>query len=206
MKLTLCVTAFVMFLAGCTVGSAPNQASEQPAASRSTALSTPAGSPEGTAPPDRPRKHPRDAVLDCSSQSMADFGQAFTDPRNLVVGPLLLDGGNVPSPAATIQAQGGQKYPILVKAGHSVTVQLPREVRRTAGLEYGSLRDADTITFIACPEGRSGSSAGGPVTFWSGFVMTRSPACIPLDVYVDDELSPRQAVVPVGPGPCETTS
>ena len=141
-------------------------------------------------------------------QSWGQFGQAFTDPRNLVVGPLVFAGGNVTTPAATVQAQGGWKYPVLVKVGHAVTVQIPGEVRRTAGLVYGSGHIAnDTITFVACPEGESNtSSAGGPVTFWSGFVMTRSPGCIPLDVYVDDESSPRHAAVTVGPNPCENAS
>ncbi|MBA3266375.1 MAG: hypothetical protein H0T14_08420 [Nocardioidaceae bacterium] len=139
-------------------------------------------------------------------QSWGQFGQAFTDPRNLVVGPLVFAGGNVTTPAATVQAHGGSKYPVLVKLGHAVTVQIPEEVRRTAGLVYGPGRIAHTITFVACPRGEkksNTSSAGGPVTFWSGFVMTRSPGCIPLDVYVDDESSPRHAAVTVGPGPCE---
>lgn len=144
-------------------------------------------------------------------RSEADFGQAFTDPGNLVVGPLLLVGGAEPTSPAVILAHDGQKYPLLVKAGHTVTVQLPRGARRTAGLAYGPLPEGrvrlsdahDAITFIACrPDEPSGSSAGGPVTFWSGFVMTRAPDCVPLNVYVDDEPSPRRAVVPVGPGPC----
>jgi hypothetical protein len=145
-------------------------------------------------------------------RSEANFGQAFTDPGNLVVGPLLLVGGAEPTSEATILAHDGQKYPLLVKAGHTVTVQIPRSARRTAGLAYGGLlpegrvrlRDAyDTITFVACGRNEpSGSTAGGPVTFWSGFVLTRAPDCVPLNVYVDDEPSPRHAVVPVGPGPC----
>jgi len=140
-------------------------------------------------------------------QSWGQFGQAFTDPDNVIVGPLVFAGGNVTTPAATVQAQGGWKYPVLVKLGHAVTVQIPAAVRRTAGLVYGSGHSAhDTIRFVACPRGEkksNTSSAGGPVTFWSGFVMTRSPGCIPLDVYVDDESSPRHAAVTVGPNPCE---
>lgn len=148
-------------------------------------------------------------------RSEADFGEAFADPSNLVVGPLLLVGGAEPTSEAVILAHDGQKYPLLVKAGHTVTVQLPRGVRRTAGLAYGPFRpegrarlsDAhDTITFVSCRRDEaSGSSAGGPVTFWSGFVMTRAPDCVPLNVYVDDEPSPRHAVVSVGPGPCESS-
>jgi hypothetical protein len=204
------LAAFITLLVGCTVGSESDQVAGETAAPRSTTGSSPASS-EGTAL--RPGTHPRGVILDCSVRSEADFGPAFSDPSNLVVGPLALVGGAEPSSAATILAHGGQKYPLLVKAGHTVTVRLPRGARRTAGLAYGpfpegrlQLGDAhDTITFVACrPDEASGSSAGGPVTFWSGFVMTRAPDCVPLDVYVDDEASPRRAVVPVGPGPCES--
>lgn len=44
-------------------------------------------------------------------QSWADFGQAFTDPSNLVVGPLVFVGGTNTSDAATVWAYDGQKYP-----------------------------------------------------------------------------------------------
>ena len=152
--------------------------------------------------------------MGCSWQSWAKFGHAFTDPDNLVVGPLVFVGGNQTSSVATIRANGGQKYPVLVKVGHAVTVQLSREFRSTAGLAYGPLPDGqvrvddahDTITFLACPEDEPNtSSAGGPVTFWSGFVLTRFPDCIPLDVYVDGEPSPRYAAVTVGPDHCKIT-
>jgi hypothetical protein len=46
---------------------------------------------------------------------------------------------------------------------------------------------------------RSGSSADGqPVTFWSGFVLTAAPRCVPLDVWVDDEPAPRRVVLAMG--------
>jgi len=206
----LCVTVFVVLLAGCTAGSVPVQSSDEPAASPSTARSSPASSPDGPTSTGPPGQHPRRVIRDCSMQSWGQFGQAFTDPDNVVVGPLVFTGGNVTTPAATVQAQGGSKYPVLVKVGHVVTVQLPGEVRRTAGLVYGPGHSAhDTIRFVACQRGEkksNTSSAGGPVTFWSGFVMTRSPGCIPLDVYVDDESSPRHAAVTVGPNPCENAS
>src|SRR5215211_3787313 len=37
---------------------------------------------------------------------------------------------------------------------------------------------------------------------WSGFVMTSVPTCLPLDVYVDDEASPRRVVLSLGKDPC----
>jgi hypothetical protein len=138
---------------------------------------------------------------------MADFGPAFADPNNLVVGPLLLVGGGEFSSEAVVNAYDGQKFPLLVKAGHTVLVQLPRKVWRTAGLAYGPLpqglvkvRDAhDSIRFVACDRDEpSGSKAEGPVTFWSGFVMTRVPQCLPLDVYVDDEPTLRRVEIALG--------
>ena len=65
------------------------------------------------------------------------------------------------------------------------------------------------MTFVAClpgkatgrysPDGPSGSVADGvAVTFWSGFVLTRAPACIPLDVYVDEAREPRRVGLALG--------
>jgi hypothetical protein len=215
MRSALCACATVALIAGCTAGSESDQTTDESAASQSPDRWASAGSSDETARPGRPPAHPRGVILDCSMQSWANFGQAFTDPNNLVVGPLIFVGGNETSSAATVEAYGGQKYPLLVKVGHTVTVQLPRHVRHTAGLAYGPLPEGqvqvddahDTITSEACPKGESNPGrAGGPVTFWSGFVMTRSPDCIPLDVYVDHESSPRHAAIPVGPHPCESTS
>jgi hypothetical protein len=138
---------------------------------------------------------------------MADFGPAFTDPNNLIVGPLLLVGGAEVTSEAVVLAYDGQKFPLVVEAGHTVTVSLPPEARGFAGLAYGPLpegkvrvRDAhDEITFVACDRNEpSGSKAGRPVTFWSGFVMTRVPTCLPLEVYVDDEATPRRVKIALG--------
>jgi hypothetical protein len=69
------------------------------------------------------------------------------------------------------------------------------------------------MTFVACRPGRPPSSYrdygpsasyadGQAVTFWSGFVVLRRPACVPLDVYVDDDPSPQHAVIDMGAGDC----
>lgn len=153
---------------------------------------------------------------DCSTRSEARFPGGFTSPRNLVIGPLALVGGAYTS-ASTVREFGGNKFPLLVKAGHAVTVRVHRRARRLAGLAYGPLpqgqtrmRDTyDTVTFVACrpgrpspryrPSGPSGSDAdGAAVTFWSGFVLTRAPSCVPLEVYVDDEPSPRRVGLALG--------
>jgi hypothetical protein len=153
---------------------------------------------------------------DCSSRSEANFPGAFADPGNLVVGPLALVGGAF-TDAATVRRFGGNKFPVLVKAGRSVTVRLTRRGRRFAGLAYGpdpqgmgTLRHSHrSVTFVACRPGRparryraggpSGSSADGvAVTFWSGFVLARRPSCLALDVYVDGARSPRRVGLPLG--------
>jgi hypothetical protein len=102
-----------------------------------------------------------------------------------------------------------------------VTVQLPASARRFAGLAYGPQPPGKTrlrnthraITFVACapgkrsatyqPDGPSGSTADGiSVTFWSGFVLTRSPACLPLEVQVEGEPATRRVVLNLGERRC----
>jgi hypothetical protein len=149
-------------------------------------------------------------------RSEAQFRSAFTDPRNLIVGPLVLVGGAYTA-ESTVRESGGNKFPLLVKAGHTVTVRLAGRGRSVAGLGYGPrpqgqsrMRDTYTrVTFVACrpgkaprrynPNGPSGSSADGTaVTFWSGFVLSRAPSCIPLAIYVDKERAPRRVGLPLG--------
>lgn len=165
--------------------------------------------PGTTAAPGTP---PRGVVEDCSTSSQASFPGAFDDQQNVVVGPLVLVGAT-DTPASTVGEFGGDKFPALVKAGHRVTVALSPGTRAVAGLGYGPLpqeveltpRDGHrVVTFAACGRGEdSGSDADGrPVTFWSGFVLASSPTCVPLDVWVDDEPSPRRAVIRLGVPRC----
>jgi hypothetical protein len=172
-----------------------------------------AAKPDQPAPAAAPAVDGRTAREDCSTRSEANFPRAFTDPRNLVVGPLVLVGGAA-TPASTVRDFGGNKFPLLVRVGHTVTVRL---IGRTRGLAYGPLPQGETkmrdtyrtVTFVACAtgsksqhysaDGPSGSYADDvPVTFWSGFVLSRAPACIPLAVYVDDERAPRRVGLPLG--------
>ena len=159
-------------------------------------------------------ERPRGAVRSCATQSGAKFPGAFTSRRNLVVGPLALIGaGGTPSFVWNSGGtEGFQKFPLLVRNGHRVTVELSRSARRDAGLAYGPLPRGETylrdtyrvVTFIACRRGqRSWSSADGrPVTFWSGSALARSPRCVPLRVWVDDERSPRRAIIRLGVHDC----
>jgi hypothetical protein len=158
--------------------------------------------------------HPRGVRVGCRDRSMADFPGAFSDPGNLVIGPLVFVGGvtTANDSPATILEFDGQKLPVLVRAGHVVTLRIPKHRRDFARLAYGPLpqgrvrlKDAHhTVTFKACRRGqRSGSTAPEPVTFWSGFVMVREPGCVPLLAWVDDEPSPWRQVISLGAGACE---
>lgn len=182
--------------------------SEIDGTAREAAVRTPTPTLAQGAPPTRPHG----VVEDCSTRSEAGFPAAFSDPRNVVVGPLVLVGAAYTAPE-TVREFGGNKFPALVRAGHRVTVALSRRTRRVAGLGYGPLPQAvelsprdghRVVTFIACRRGGpSGSTADGePVTFWSGFVLTASPRCVPLEVWVDDEPSPRHAALRMGVPRC----
>jgi hypothetical protein len=158
------------------------------------------------------KERPRGAVESCATQSGARFPGAFTSARNLVVGPLSVIGAGGTPNVVWNGSEAWQKFPLLVRNGHRVTVALSTSTRRGSGLAYGPLPQGEThlrdthrvVTFIACGRGeRSWSSADGrPVTFWSGGVYARSPQCVPLLVWVDTERSPRRAVIRLGVSDC----
>ena len=156
-------------------------------------------------------KPPDGVVTDCSTSSQATFPHAFSDRRNLVVGPFVLVGGAY-APASVVRQFGGEKFPALVRNGHHVTVELSQRTRAFAGLAYGPLPQGDVhlrdahriVSFVACARGElSGSTGGGdPVTFWSGFVLASSPRCVPLRVWVDVERRPRLVGLRLGVRRC----
>ena len=143
------------------------------------------------------------AVKRCAGRSMASFPNAFGNPANLVVGPLVMVGAGRLTPEETAREFDGNKFPVLARNRHRVTIEV-----RSPGttLYYGQgpdgpveREDGDRVMrFVACRR-RSGSRGGRhPVTFWSGFVMTSEPRCVRLRVWVDDERSPRPAAIPLG--------
>jgi hypothetical protein len=159
------------------------------------------------------RERPHGAVENCATQSGADFPGAFTRPINLVVGPLALVGaGGTPEFVWDAAAKVGfQKFPLLVRQGHRVTVELSRTTRRAgAGLAYGPLPQGETylrdthrvVTFTACKSGSASTADGRPVTFWSGAVLARSPRCVPLLVWIDRRPAPVRAVIKLGVTSC----
>jgi hypothetical protein len=154
-------------------------------------------------------QRPTPAGATCDTRSEAEFGGAFADPANLVAGPLVLVGAGEPQPVAVVEAHGGQKFPLLVRAGHTVLVEVPADARELVALGYGPLPQGEihfadghpAVRFEACPRGGPSSSTAGrgePVTFWSGFVLVSEPMCAPLDVYIDDETRPRRVKIALG--------
>jgi hypothetical protein len=151
---------------------------------------------------------PDGAPATCGHQSSAGFSKSA---RDVVVGPLVLIGARAYSPPTVIRTFGGQKYPAVLLAGHRVTVELSRAVRRSTSLLYaddhwnmpdGKRTVADghrVVEFRACSRHRAGSSYDGrKATFWSGFVLTTVPRCLKLRVWIDDERTPRRAHLPLG--------
>ena len=168
------------------------------------------GDSETTNPPDDARqeaeasdpiKRPHGETVDCSSRSVADFPEAFTDENNLVVGPLALIGaGGMPEYSESF---GGNKFPLLVRNHHRVTIELLVFPGQGVSLVYAPDPDPgghQVLTFKACQRDHSfGSSADGrPVTFWSGGVLADSPQCVPLRVWIDDRRVPQEVTISLG--------
>jgi hypothetical protein len=138
---------------------------------------------------------PRTVTEDCSTRSEAQFEGAFDDPGNLVVEPLVFVGAGVPQPVEVVEEHGGQKFPVLVRAGRTVTVEVLPAARERVALGYGPLPQGrvdftdghQIVHFQACPDGGLSSSTAGqgePVTFWSGMVLVSEPTCAPLHVSI----------------------
>jgi hypothetical protein len=154
----------------------------------------PAASAGGAAPP-------TGVVETCAHQSGAGFPHAFTSRNNLVVGPLSMIGAGRFTPAATVLEFDGNKFPLLVAAGHRVTIELTPGSNRFASLAYGSHSRTGhrVMTFRACNRRDADSDADGrPVTFWSGFVQATRPGCVRLRVWVDRERTPQRARIELG--------
>lgn len=158
------------------------------------------------------RERPRGFVEDCSRIRGVMASREFTLGRNLVVGPLaILHAGRTLAYLGSDEGIGNKLF-VLVRGGHRVTLELPRDVHRGAGLAFGppegEVRLRDTrrvVTFVACRRGEwlAGSIPDGwPVSGWVGFLLARSPRCVPLLVWVDDERRPRRAAIRFGVRDC----
>jgi len=101
--------------------------------------------------------------------------------------------GGACTDASTVREFGGNKFPLLVKAGHAVTVRLARRRPKVAGLAYGPLPQGETklrdtyqsVTFVPCrpgrasprysPNGPSGSYADGADHLLVGLRLNLDP-------------------------------
>lgn len=158
---------------------------------------------------------PRGVVADCSKGSgvpQGSLSREFGSRWNLIVGPLAMSGAAA-SPGGYSYDFGGNKFPLYVRAGHRVTLALTRSTRGHAGLHYVALPRVvpprsgyRVITFIACRQGEFSPGLGsnaGRLSFWAGGVVASAPRCVPLLVWVDEEPSPRRAVIHLGVTDCE---
>jgi hypothetical protein len=147
----------------------------------------------------------------CRYQSSASFPKAFGLRRNLVVGPLVFVGGAAFTAAPTVRRFGGNKYPVLLRAGHRVTVEITRATGRKVALGYSNrmrrlpdgerhVADGDRVVrFIACARGHGLSDVDGQhVTFWSGSILAEASRCVRMRVWVDDDPAPRSAQIELG--------
>ena len=151
-------------------------------------------------------KRPRGVGVNCVSPGLGGVASgAFTSSRNLVVGPIAMMGAGA-RPAPYSPAFGGQKFPTYLKAGHNVTVAVSR---RTSGakLVYGQRRPSRVITFVGCRRDefeRNPYEPHAECCFWfsAGGIVSPSPRCVHLQFWVDDQPSPRRAVVYLGVSRC----
>jgi hypothetical protein len=175
---------------------------------------TPPTGPEPASATDAAEKPGPGVKETCATRSEAGFGQPFQDPRSLVVGPFVLIGGADFTTPTVVRSVKGQKFPVLVRADHRVTLVVPKEARAFAGLGYGPLPQGEItlqeahkqVAFVACPADEPSYSMPGRrvgrTTFWSGFVVVHEPHCVPLDVWVDAEPTPHRVVLELGVRPC----
>ena len=144
-------------------------------------------------------------VAGCAHQSIASFPGAFTSAGNLVVGPLALIGAGEPTTPATVREFGGNKFPAVVRAGRTVTVEVRGRRASLFYAEHGGVltgthvADGDgAVTFRSCGRRRAESDADGdPVTFWSGFVLVARPMCVRLTVRTGSARA-RRVAIPLG--------
>lgn len=164
-------------------------------------------------------ERPRGVVENCSTIRGVMAAREFAKPWNLVVGPLAILRANVIFrsdllPHADSAGEVGDKLFVLVRAGHRITLELSPSTGRGAGLAFGPYPNGDVylrdtrrvVTFVSCRRGESQATTppyGWPVSGWVGLVIVRSPRCVPLRIWVDDEPRPRGAVIRLGVRDCE---
>lgn len=157
---------------------------------------------------------PRSATLvRCSAH--VEGREPIGPPRqeDLVVGPMRFS-----ALRKTGQMLGGRtgegnrfvpiKAGVVVEAGSTVTVALPRSERDRVrfgaprrGPDYGPR----AVTFKACPHDQAAWNYNGPVGRWTGFVagfLVRGPHCAPIEVWVEGREQPLRQLISFGEDSC----
>jgi hypothetical protein len=190
------------------VALAPSGRADTAVPSRQTATHTAKPTSSGFAV----RERPRGFVEDCSRIRGVMASREFTLRPNLVVGPLaILHAGRTLAYVDAVDGIGNKLF-VLVKGGHRVTLELSRRSRQDVGLAFGppegEVRLRDTrrvVTFVACRRAEQPPESipdGWPVSGWVGFLLARSPRCVPLLAWVDGEPTPRRTVIRFGAREC----
>jgi hypothetical protein len=140
---------------------------------------------------------------------------------SVVAGPLAFAGARTfagyenPDPKVTFS---DEKTLVVVEAGRSATVVVPREARRDVALDYdyggGAARrrtplvkisdGLPSVRFSACKRGTKPWSRGHPLdreTQFNGGIIGRWGRCLPLDVYAERG-APIRATISFGAGRC----
>jgi hypothetical protein len=159
----------------------------------------------------RPCRPPRGTrSVGCSNRSLASFPGAYSDPANLVVGPMTLVGGAQAADsasAAVIRELGWWKAPLLLRQGQDAVLSVSWESRRLARIGWASGPEGRAMRFTSCGTGvRTDSDVDTDrVTFWSGgFTLRRVPACVSFDLWWDVQAPAQRLRIPFGaPGACE---
>ena len=140
----------------------------------------------------RPCRPPRDIrSMGCSDRSLASFPDAYSDPANLVVGPMTLVGGAQAAETASaevIRDLGWWKAPLLLRQGEEAVLSVAWESRRVARIGWATGPEGRAMRFVSCgTEVRTDSDVNTDrVTFWSGgFTLRRVPACVSFDLWWD---------------------
>ena len=145
----------------------------------------------------------------CSDRSLASFPDAYSDPANLVVGPMTLVGGAQAAErasASVIRELGWWKAPLLLQQDRSAVLSVAWESRRAARIGWATGPHGRAMRFESCRPGTSDSDVNTwPVTFWSGgFTLRRVPACVSFDLWWDLQAPAQRLRIPFGaPGACE---
>ncbi len=189
-------TLGVLALAACNDAGKPGPlTTTRPNVTSSTTTSSPAlsapASPSGM------------ATVTCSSARAVPPGEGSS--TDLVVGPLLYPGFdhgyNLTMNPPNQDGVRFFKVGTHLVNGSVVTVSVAPEAKAYAGIktETGSAAGFTTVTYESCPGSQNGS-----VWWVGGFVLTGRPSgCLPLDIQVKGEATPRRTVIPLGTRDCQ---